>query len=115
MVRILSFFESAGEQANLLTAKSLEAAGLFELGSLSGAIKLLESILQEACGISDSNLIHSTQLSLLEAYIKSHDNLQASRYLQELCQEDFGESKRVKDRLKRAEQKLREIDSDLTI
>ena len=112
LVRIHSFFESAGEQANLLIAQSLNASRYLELGDFAKSIEMFERILEEALVLEDSFLVRSIRLNLVEAHTQAGNVAAAAALLGGLDEGQFGENGPEKKRLKDAAAKLQELVSN---
>lgn len=106
--RVLSYFESAGEHANLLSANSIEATRLVKIEDFSKAIEAWSQILVESINLGDEHYISLARLNLAEALIGAGQHVAASEQLSFVSPQSWNENKSATDRYEAIQLRLQE-------
>ena len=96
--RIIDYFEFAGEQANVISATSLEASRLLHSGLFSQAVEAWSRLLVEAVNLGDSYYIGQVRLNLAEALVGDGQQSLAIEQLSLLPLDAWKENKPAMDR-----------------
>jgi tetratricopeptide (TPR) repeat protein len=96
--RIIDYFEFAGEQANVISATSLEASRLLHAGLFSQAVEAWSRLLVEAINLGDPYYIGQVRLNLAEALVGDGQQSLAIEQLSLLPLDAWKENKPAMDR-----------------
>jgi tetratricopeptide (TPR) repeat protein len=107
--RVLSFFESAGEHANLLSANSIEATRLLTIGKFPEAVEAWSQILVESINFGDDHYISLARLNLAEALAGDGLISQAKEQLSFVSRQSWNENKSAIDRYEAIQSRLQDI------